>query len=407
VGTIVDDEGNPLRGVTVVARAPDGTGGSAVTGAAGSYSIPALPPRTDYAVLADLPCYARADAAPLEMTAGTRTVWNAALTPVLLAPNTFDHLDLDPAARSLLRREVSWIVARLCDPRRTADPGTVENVLGRIGSQPENLARGMRHALLSSLRDRVRPGDRLPRSLLETGEPVLQEIALLLAAESGGWLADPALAQALLSLAASSRAADGVRARVLAIFAAADRFDEIRDLTFWLADHAGPDLARSAGRVAARALALDGGAETLFRSHGGVLREEAAIALAQSSSLAEDRKPEVARELASLLADGALPRDARLRAVGAAAFFVDDPLVRDALLRLLDQDAELWREDGANWLLHAVEVLAASGEPETLGRLARLRDASPPPRAAAIGKILDAGPAPAEEPAPASGRPWP
>ncbi|TDI12487.1 MAG: TonB-dependent receptor [Acidobacteria bacterium] len=83
VGRVTDAKGIPIPSVTITVHSPTGamTPMRTLTDAEGRYRIPALPPRNDYLVVAEIVHYARVEVGPVDLDPGKTTTVNISLIP--------------------------------------------------------------------------------------------------------------------------------------------------------------------------------------------------------------------------------------------------------------------------------------------------------------------------------------
>jgi len=82
-GQVVDQDGKPMPGVTITAHSPSSAMAPAgtVTDDRGRYRFNALRPGNDYAVVAELPGYAKVEIGPIDLNPGKTTTQNISLFP--------------------------------------------------------------------------------------------------------------------------------------------------------------------------------------------------------------------------------------------------------------------------------------------------------------------------------------
>jgi len=80
-GLVVDNDGEPIQGVTVVLSRSGEASFAVVTDPGGSYQIGGAPPADDYVLVAELPGFAKIEVSPLRLAPGATTTQHISLVP--------------------------------------------------------------------------------------------------------------------------------------------------------------------------------------------------------------------------------------------------------------------------------------------------------------------------------------
>lgn len=232
----------------------------------------------------------------------------------------------------------------------TFDLEVLKRLLAALDCLPSVVSEDSKDCLRNRIEDQllalVRPRDVLLRDLLSSENPSLEHMAswVLLNQNTKEWFADRKLRRLLKAKLNSRQTEPTVRIDIVYLFGYAGAFPKVRGLALRLAQDEGlPELARGAGEVLCWRLIMDhdyAGLGDLFRSSAGILKQQAALALASwdNPDVEPGLKGELSSELIDIVLDKQLPSVTRGEAIEACERVHDDARVVSTLLLMLDPE---------------------------------------------------------------------
>ncbi|HKY32474.1 MAG TPA: carboxypeptidase-like regulatory domain-containing protein [Candidatus Polarisedimenticolia bacterium] len=366
VGRVSDEQGAGLPGISIrVGRAGEPDIALVKTDIAGYYAVDGVLSADDYRIRLDSPGFFPVEVWPVIVQEGSPVHQDivlrsdeAARVSISIGGRTFNELE----AKVYLDAEEGIAAAITRDPTIAG----VAAALRMIEDLPDVIKEDARVALQlkigNLLRDIVEPGDDIMFELLRDPDEAVQRMAshVLLNQDSEGWLQDPDLRALLQELL--NPPADNMVVGILMAYVLAGRFDEVRSRALDLADSPDDALAHDAASVIAWSHGHHGdvaGLRWLFHQSSGVLRQTAAIWLANEwdERFPPDESAEVTADLVMVMEDSSLTADFRGDAIKAAGRFNREPLLEDALLRLLEPEAWFTGVPGVCHPRHSLTVV--------------------------------------------------
>lgn len=388
-GLVVDSDGDSLPAVPLLVESSTQPDFKLVakTDINGRYEVRGLGPGDDYVIRIDYPGFAPMELGPLVVdrddsfrlditlrsTAATTWVWIGGRT-------------LDEQEQNLYLQANARIVESVRDarvPTIALVVGLLEEIDALHDVVGEDAREALRERIAEGLSESIEPGDPILLDLLTDPDATIQSMAIhiLYNQDTDAWLQDSELRALLKELLDSPGENAAIGQGILMTFVLADRFEEVRSTALAMTRSADVELARQAASVIAWSHEHGNdiqGLRRLFHESTGVLRQEAANWLAQSSDLPLTLEEEslVAVELVKTMEDATLMSDFRGNAIRAARSLFGHPVVRESLLGLLEPDAWFSGIPDACRPSHSVSVVLGvlDGEPGIEDDLLALED---------------------------------
>lgn len=387
-GRVVDSEGSSLPVVPLMIGRSGRPGFEPIvkTDMNGRYEIHGLEPGIDYLIRVDYPGFAPVELGPLAVDAESEFHLDITLR------STADTTWVWIGGRTLDKAEQQfYLEAKACitEAVRHARFPTIDLVLGLLGevnALPEVVSEDSRDALrdwiVEILSGIVEPGDPILFSLLRDPDPEIQlmAISILYNQDTDSWFQDSELRALLQGMLGSTDVDPLLTQGILGSFLFADRFEEVRQRAVVLARGEDSELARDAAQVISWSHERDNDMEgllRLFQESTGVLRQEAAIWLADSDEpLISKDLSAIVEELVRTMEDEMLSPEFRGDAIEAAGWMSEQPVIHEALLDLLEPDAWFSGIPDACRPSHSLSVVldALDVEPGIEGDLLALKD---------------------------------
>lgn len=315
----------------------------------GHYEVRGLEPADDYVISIDYAGFVPVEVGPLSVRAQEPVRQDITLRTEASATSvTIGRRWLDEEEKQLYLQTGSSTAEQI----RTARFPTIGLIVGeleRIDELPDWVREDARDALRGRiaevLAEVVEPGDPILSELFRDPDPVIQSMAIhiLYNQDNDAWLQDPELRALLQELLESPAENAEIVQGILMTYAFAGRFGEVRSTALALARSENIELSREAASVIAWNHEHEedfAGLRNLFQESTGVLRQEAAIWLAEVNDepFAPKERSAVAAELVRTMEDTSLSPDFRGDAIRGADWLSEEPIVHDALLGLLEPD---------------------------------------------------------------------